>query len=215
MVVYAAARPPLRHAVGARRPDPAGDPGAADAGRGDGGRAGGAVRHVGAGGLQAPAGAGARRADPARPRRAAPPVPARTRPAERSRRLPRRFPPVLGRHGRPPRGLPARASEEGLTPMPNADTVAAGVEPEADREIVIERLLDAPRELVFEVFTSAEHLGRWWGPTGFSVTTSAFDFRVGGVWRFVMHGPDGRDYQNRLVFDVIDRPARLLARHGG
>ncbi|HEX3406013.1 MAG TPA: SRPBCC family protein [Caulobacteraceae bacterium] len=99
--------------------------------------------------------------------------------------------------------------------MPKAETVAAGVEPEEDREIVIERLLDAPRELVFEVFTSAEHLARWWGPNGFSVTTSAFDFRVGGVWRFVMHGPDGRDYQNRLVFDVIEPPARLLARHGG
>ena len=99
--------------------------------------------------------------------------------------------------------------------MPTAERVAAGVEPEVDREIVIQRLLDAPRELVFEVFTSADHLARWWGPTGFSVTTYAFDFRVGGVWRFVMHGPDGRDYQNRLVFDVIDRPARLLARHGG
>jgi uncharacterized protein YndB with AHSA1/START domain len=99
--------------------------------------------------------------------------------------------------------------------MPNPRTVAAGVEPEADREIVIERLLDAPRERVFEVFTTADHLGRWWGPTGFSVTTFAFDFRVGGVWRFVMHGPDGQDYQNRLVFDVIEPPSRLLARHGG
>jgi uncharacterized protein YndB with AHSA1/START domain len=99
--------------------------------------------------------------------------------------------------------------------MPNTETAAAGAEAEADREIVIERLLDAPRELVFEVFTTAEHLARWWGPTGFSVTTYAFDFRVGGVWRFVMHGPDGRDYQNRLVFDVIEPPARLLARHGG
>src|SRR4029077_10253518 len=105
-------------------------------------------------------------------------------------------------------GLPARASEEGLMRMSNAKTVAADVEPEADREIVIERLLDAPRELVFEVFTSADHLARWWGPTGFSVTTYAFDFQVGGVWRFVMHGPDGRDYQNRLVFDVIEPPSR-------
>ena len=99
--------------------------------------------------------------------------------------------------------------------MPNAETAAVGVEPEADREIVIERMLDAPRALVFEAFTKAEHLARWWGPTGFSVTTCAFDFRVGGVWRFVMHGPDGRDYQNRIVFDVIEPPARLLARHGG
>lgn len=99
--------------------------------------------------------------------------------------------------------------------MPKAEPIAANAEPEAAREIVIERLLDAPRELVFEVFTTPEHLARWWGPTGFSVTTYAFDFRVGGAWRFVMHGPDGRDYQNRLVFDVIEPPARLLARHGG
>lgn len=92
---------------------------------------------------------------------------------------------------------------------------AAADEPEEIRSIVVERLLSAPRPLVFEAFTTAEHLGRWWGPTGFSVTTSRFEFRVGGVWRFVMHGPDGRDYQNRLVFDVIDPPARILARHGG
>jgi len=68
---------------------------------------------------------------------------------------------------------------------------------------------------VFKVFTTAEHLAHWWGPTGFSITTHAFDFRPGGVWRFVMHGPDGRDYQNRLVFDVIDPPARIVSHHAG
>lgn len=98
--------------------------------------------------------------------------------------------------------------------MPQAETVT-GFEPEEARDIMIERRIDAPRELVFEVFTKPEHLARWWGPDGFSLTTLAFDFRVGGAWRFVMHGPDGRDYQNRLVFDVIDPPARLVARHGG
>jgi uncharacterized protein YndB with AHSA1/START domain len=87
------------------------------------------------------------------------------------------------------------------------------VEPEAARSIVIERTLSAPRELVFEAFTSAEHLSHWWGPTGFSITTFAFDFRPGGVWRFVMHGPDGRDYQNRQVFEVIEPPSRLVLRH--
>ncbi|MGH6955255.1 MAG: SRPBCC domain-containing protein, partial [Caulobacteraceae bacterium] len=59
-------------------------------------------------------------------------------------------------------------------------------EPEAARSIVVERLLSAPRALVFEAFSTAEHLARWWGPAGFSVTTSRFEFRVGGVWRFVM-----------------------------
>jgi len=94
-----------------------------------------------------------------------------------------------------------------------AETAAA--EPEEARSIVIERLLGAPRELVFKAFTTAEHLAHWWGPTGFSITTFAFEFKPGGVWRFVMHGPDGRDYQNRQVFQVIEPPARIVARHGG
>ena len=54
-----------------------------------------------------------------------------------------------------------------------------------EREIVLERLFDAPRELVFDAFTDAEHLPRWWGPRGFSVTTRSSDIRVGGAWRFV------------------------------
>ena len=96
--------------------------------------------------------------------------------------------------------------------MTLADTAA---EPEEARSIVIERLIGAPRELVFKAFTTAEHLAHWWGPTGFSITTFAFEFKVGGVWRFVMHGPNGRDFQNRLVFEAIDPPARIVSRHGG
>src|ERR1700704_5554766 len=65
----------------------------------------------------------------------------------------------------------------------------------ADREIVISRVIGAPRELVFEAFTEVRHLSRWWGPEGFTTTTRAFDFRVGAEWDFVMHGPDGTDYQ--------------------
>ncbi|HZZ87965.1 MAG TPA: SRPBCC domain-containing protein [Caulobacteraceae bacterium] len=97
--------------------------------------------------------------------------------------------------------------------MPLAAPNAAAAEPEEARSIVFTRVLNAPRELVFQCFTTAEHLAHWWGPTGFSLTTRAFDFRVGGIWRFVMHGPDGRDYENRIVFDVIDPPSRLLAHH--
>ncbi len=88
-------------------------------------------------------------------------------------------------------------------------------EPEELRAIVIERTLDAPRALVFEAFTLEKHLAHWWGPTGFSITTREFDFRVGGHWRFTMHGPDGRDYENHVVFDVIDPPARLVSHHLG
>jgi uncharacterized protein YndB with AHSA1/START domain len=97
----------------------------------------------------------------------------------------------------------------------HAPAYPAATEPEADRSILIERTLNAPPELVFEAFTTAEHLAHWWGPTGFSVTTHSFEFREGGVWRFIMHGPDGRDYPNRQTFIVIDRPSRIIARHGG
>src|ERR1700753_4154367 len=76
------------------------------------------------------------------------------------------------------------------------------------------RVFDAPRALVFSVFTNETHLRRWWGPNGFSLTTSAFDFRPGGIWRFVMHGPDGRDYQNRVTFEEVVRPERIVYRHG-
>jgi uncharacterized protein YndB with AHSA1/START domain len=77
------------------------------------------------------------------------------------------------------------------------------------------RVFDAPRDLVWEAWTDPKHLAQWWGPNGFSTTTSAFDMRPGGVWRFVMHGPDGRDYQNRITFDEIVKPERIVYHHGG
>src|SRR5215469_1441929 len=83
------------------------------------------------------------------------------------------------------------------------------------RSIVGMREYDAPRELVFEAWTDPKHLAQWWGPNGFTTTTSHFEFKPGGVWRFVMHGPDGRDYQNRVTFDEIVRPERIVYRHGG
>jgi uncharacterized protein YndB with AHSA1/START domain len=81
--------------------------------------------------------------------------------------------------------------------------------------IIGSRLLDAPRELVFSVFTDPRHLAQWWGPNGFTTTTHSFDFRPGGEWRFVMHGPDGRNYQNRITYEEIIRPERIAYRHGG
>jgi len=81
--------------------------------------------------------------------------------------------------------------------------------------IVATRMFDAPRELVWSVWTDPQHLAQWWGPNGFSLTTSSYDARPGGVWRFVMHGPDGRDYQNRITFVEIVKPQRIVYRHGG
>ena len=77
------------------------------------------------------------------------------------------------------------------------------------------RILDAPRALVFEMWTDPKHLSQWWGPNGFTTTTSAFDLRPGGMWRFVMHGPDGRDYENRITFEEVVPPERIVYRHGG
>jgi uncharacterized protein YndB with AHSA1/START domain len=77
------------------------------------------------------------------------------------------------------------------------------------------RLLDAPRELVWQVWTDPQHLAQWWGPDGFRTTTSAYECKSGGVWRFVMHGPDGRDYENRITFDEIVKPERIAYHHGG
>jgi uncharacterized protein YndB with AHSA1/START domain len=81
------------------------------------------------------------------------------------------------------------------------------------RVIAGTRVFAAPRALVFSAFTDPRHLAQWWGPDGFSLTTGAFEFRPGGVWRFVMHGPDGRDYQNRVIFDEIVPNARIAYRH--
>jgi uncharacterized protein YndB with AHSA1/START domain len=84
----------------------------------------------------------------------------------------------------------------------------------ADREIVISRVIGAPRELVFEAFTRVRHLSRWWGPEGFTTTTRSFEFRVGGEWDFVMHGPDGTDYQEWITWREIVPPERIALLHG-
>ena len=84
----------------------------------------------------------------------------------------------------------------------------------ADREIVISRVINAPPELVFEAFSEVRHLSRWWGPEGFTTTTRAFEFRVGGEWEFVMHGPDGTDYQEWISWTEITPPGRIALLHG-
>src|SRR4029453_10744866 len=84
----------------------------------------------------------------------------------------------------------------------------------ADREIVISRVINAPRELVFEAFTEVRHLSQWWGPEGFTTTTRAFEFRVGGEWEFVMHGPDATDYPEWISWTEITPPERIALLHG-
>lgn len=83
-----------------------------------------------------------------------------------------------------------------------------------DREIAATRFFDAPRELVWKAWTDPEHIAQWWGPKGFTTTTYGMEVKPGGVWRFVMHGPD-RDYQNKITYLEVVRPERLVYRHGG
>ncbi|HEV7281856.1 MAG TPA: SRPBCC domain-containing protein [Pirellulaceae bacterium] len=84
----------------------------------------------------------------------------------------------------------------------------------SDREIVLTRVLNAPRELVYDAFFDRENISRWWGPNGFSTTTKTMDVRVGGVWEYVMHGPDGTDYPNRMAYTRLDRPSGFAYDHG-
>nr|WP_168500365.1 SRPBCC family protein [Streptomyces sp. RLB1-33]QIY76223.1 ATPase [Streptomyces sp. RLB1-33] len=83
----------------------------------------------------------------------------------------------------------------------------------ADQEIVISRVIDAPREPVFEAFIEVRHLSRWWGPEG-STTTRSFEFREGGEWDFVLHGPDGTDYSEWIRWLRIAPPERIALLHG-
>src|SRR5258708_35779765 len=84
----------------------------------------------------------------------------------------------------------------------------------ADRGVVISRVISAPRALVFEAFAEVRPLSRWWGPEGFTATTRAFEFRVGGEWDFVMHGPDGTDCQEWISWTEIAPSERIALLHG-
>ncbi|MVF22323.1 polyketide cyclase [Methylocaldum sp. BRCS4] len=83
----------------------------------------------------------------------------------------------------------------------------------ADREIVSSRVFDAPRERLLKAWRDPAQLAAWWGPKGFTNTFHEFDLRPGGVWRFVMHGPDGVDYPNESVFLEVVEPERIVFQH--
>jgi uncharacterized protein YndB with AHSA1/START domain len=79
-----------------------------------------------------------------------------------------------------------------------------------DRQIAATRVFDAPRELVWKAWTDPEHIAKWWGPNGFRTTTYSMELKPGGVWRYVMHGPDGRDFQNKVTYLEVVEPERLV-----
>jgi uncharacterized protein YndB with AHSA1/START domain len=83
-----------------------------------------------------------------------------------------------------------------------------------DREIVLSRVFDAPRELVFAAWTKEEHLTKWFGPKGYTTKTHECDLRIGGRWRFDMIAPNGKVFDNRIVFLQIKAPELLVFDHG-
>jgi uncharacterized protein YndB with AHSA1/START domain len=80
----------------------------------------------------------------------------------------------------------------------------------AQRELVITRIFDAPRELVFKAWTDPQHVAQWWGPKGFTNPVCEMDVRAGGALRIVMRGPDGIDYPMKGVFREVLKPERLV-----
>lgn len=79
-----------------------------------------------------------------------------------------------------------------------------------ERTIVITRVFDAPRELVFKVWTDPRHVAQWWGPQGFTSPLCELDLRIGGVFRVHMLGPDGITYPCRGVFREVTEPERIV-----
>jgi uncharacterized protein YndB with AHSA1/START domain len=82
-----------------------------------------------------------------------------------------------------------------------------------DRELIITRLINAPVELLWEVWTNPEHIKYWWGPNGFRNTIFQMDVQPGGVWDFVMHGPDGTDYKNTSIYKEVVKFEKLVYDH--
>ena len=76
-----------------------------------------------------------------------------------------------------------------------------------------QRRLPHPPEAVYAAFSDGERLARWWGPAGFTNTFQTFDFRPGGRWEFVMHGPDGAHYPNASVFRALTPSALVVIEH--
>jgi uncharacterized protein YndB with AHSA1/START domain len=91
----------------------------------------------------------------------------------------------------------------------------ASFPPASDREIFAIRILDAPRKLVYEAWTDPNQVAQWWGPNGFTNTIHEMDVRAGGVFRLTMHGPDGRDYPNKITFRKVVENERLEYDHHG
>jgi len=100
----------------------------------------------------------------------------------------------------------AKFKPHNITP-PHMTTEIISTTP--DSEIVSSRIFNVQRELLFRAWSDPNHLKNWWGPAGFTNTFNEFDFRVGGKWSFIMHGPDKGNYANECEFIKIDAPSLI------
>lgn len=80
----------------------------------------------------------------------------------------------------------------------------------ADRMLMFSRLLEAPIDLVWKIWTSPEHIRHWWGPYGFTNTIRKMDVSPGGKWDLTMHGPDGTDYEINCVFREVIKHRKIV-----
>src|SRR5438128_6657902 len=185
---------------------PAVDPRPARVRSGLGDGAGRAVRHEPAGDLQASQGAGARRANFARSRRAAAAPPTRAQAAGGSHQMVGALPPALGRQLPAPR-RPARAAQDQGEKMGTLKLTTPG-----EREIVMTRVFDAPRQLVFDAHTKPDLVRQWLlGPPGWSMPVCEMDVRVGGKYRWVWrHDRNGTMMGMGGVYREIVTPERLV-----
>ena len=83
-----------------------------------------------------------------------------------------------------------------------------------EREIVLCRVIDAPRERVFAAWTDPDQITKWYGPAGFTCDTKDCDIRPGGRWLFTFTGPDGTVWPNRIDYLTIDPPRLIEMTHG-
>lgn len=83
----------------------------------------------------------------------------------------------------------------------------------SNREVVVSRLLNAPIEFVWEMWTLPNHIQHWWGPNGFSNTITKMDLIPDGEWNLIMHGPDGTDYDNESIFTEVVKHKKIAYKH--
>ena len=79
-----------------------------------------------------------------------------------------------------------------------------------EQEFAIERQFNAPRTLMFQVFTQPEHLKRWWAPQPYTISACTIDLRPGGIWHYAMRSPEGQDQWARSVYKEIVPPEKLV-----